>query len=193
MKKTIYLFILGIIILNTSLAYAVPPPCNEETLLNSSEFAIEGYVMNIECGNSFDSGVYKSDKEDFKPELVAKCVADIVVTKNLKGEYNHGDTVKISFTKLIRRPEADGTQIFKIPGAPKKDFKLKTKIRYYDSDTCPYSNSQELEADFNEIEKILQTEKLLPEKKGNNYLYYTIPLGAIAFLIIIYRLLKIKK
>jgi hypothetical protein len=138
------LFIIGLISLSMSSAYAVPPPCSQDQLLESSDYAIEGYVINVECGEAYDSKecMPHSESKEFKPELVSNCVATVDVTKSLKGNYHTGDNVKISFVELIEGCK-DGSHI--IPGSPKKGFKLNSKIRYYNSASCAYSNLKEIE------------------------------------------------
>lgn len=49
-NKLFSAFIILLIFLNINLAYAVPPPCSEEELLKTSDYAIEGYVTKVECG-----------------------------------------------------------------------------------------------------------------------------------------------
>jgi len=146
-----------------NLAYALPPPCSEKELLETSDWAIEGYVVNVKCGGAYDSGECRPFPEDmkftrvdeegnmievprpeFKPELVSDCIATIRVTKVLKGDYNVGDEVKISFVKLIQQCEG-GQHI--PPGSPKKNFRLNSKIRYYNTNQlpCAYWNFEEIE------------------------------------------------
>src|ERR1700751_1080962 len=91
------LFIIGLISLSMGSAYAVPPPCSQNQLLESSNYAIEGYVINVECGEAYDSKecIPHSESKRFKPELVSNCVAIVNVTKGLKGNHHTGDKVKI--------------------------------------------------------------------------------------------------
>jgi hypothetical protein len=151
------------IILIASFVVAVPVPCSQEDLLNTSNYAIEGVVTGTFCGTPYDSRECIPFPEDvkcasiadngsiidvpclrgeFQPELVSNCIATIKVTKNLKGNYNKGIYVDIPFLELVQESE-NGTCA--IPGSPKLHFEGDSKIRYYDSSSCKWSNFEELE------------------------------------------------
>src|ERR671924_1791375 len=91
--------IIGLIFLNVNSAYSIPRPCTQEELLKTSHYAIEGYVVSVECQEAYDSEECKpqSESREFKPELVSNCIATIEVSKSLKGNYNVGDKLKIPF------------------------------------------------------------------------------------------------
>jgi hypothetical protein len=56
MKNKLFItFVIEPILFSTSLAYTVPPSCSEKELLETSDCAIEGYVINMECGEAHDS------------------------------------------------------------------------------------------------------------------------------------------
>ncbi|MDK2908122.1 MAG: hypothetical protein PWQ87_580 [Candidatus Woesearchaeota archaeon] len=155
--------ILGILLIINSV-YAVPKPCGEEKLLNTSDFAIEGYVINIECGEPYDSGQcfpFPGESSEFKSELVSKCIATVEVTKNLKGEYDIGEKVNISFIKEVQDCK---NGIENIPGVPLNDFKLNSKIRYYHSTSCRFSNYE-----------VIEWPNQKPEVEENNRLNFLIP------------------
>lgn len=142
-KITISL-IFAIISISLSQSHAVPPPCSPEELLQSSDYAIEGTVTKIECGEPYDSGECKPSGEasgGFSPELVAECTATVKVTKNLKGGYEAGSEAPVPFLKIARECE-NGVHI--IPGSPTKNVIEKTNIRYYDSTLCRYWNLEQL-------------------------------------------------
>jgi hypothetical protein len=124
--------------------HAVPPPCSQQELLNSSDYAIEGTVMKIECGKPYDSGECRPANEgssDYMPEIVSKCAADVKVEKNIKGKYGPGDTAPVPFLKVVEECR-NGSHI--IPGSPKADLKENTDVRYYNSGLCRYSNLETL-------------------------------------------------
>ncbi|MBN1421006.1 MAG: MBL fold metallo-hydrolase [Planctomycetes bacterium] len=126
------------------LVLAVPPPCSEEELLDTCRYAIEGYVVRVDLGAARDSGEclpLSAGDPSYRPELVADGAAEVLVTATIAGEYAPGDRVTIPFLKLVRFCE-NGDPL--IPGSPKKDFRLHSKVRYYDSDACAYSNFEEL-------------------------------------------------
>jgi 7,8-dihydropterin-6-yl-methyl-4-(beta-D-ribofuranosyl)aminobenzene 5'-phosphate synthase len=134
-------------------APAVPPPCSEEELLASSDYAIEGYVIGVRCGEPYDSGEcapWIPAGGGFQPELVADCTATVRVTRVLKGGrdaggHDVGDEVEIPFLKLVQACEGGDPMV---PGSPKKDFRLNSRVRYFHSTACAYSNFSELEAPF---------------------------------------------
>lgn len=121
-------------------AYAVPPPCTPEELLKSSDYAVEGTVTKIECGEPYDSEECKpldGAPGDFVPELVAKCTATVKVTKNIKGGYEAGSEAPVPFLKIAQKCE-NGSHI--IPGSPAQDLTENENIKYYNSELCRYWN-----------------------------------------------------
>ncbi|HVY54184.1 MAG TPA: hypothetical protein VHC46_00345 [Thermodesulfobacteriota bacterium] len=123
---------------------AVPPPCSEKELLESSDYAVEGTVVKIECGVPYDSGECRPREDNaagYKPETVSKCTASVKVKTNIKGKYAPGDTAPVPFLKVVQSCE-NGSHI--IPGSPKADLKENTEIRYYSSGLCRYSNLETL-------------------------------------------------
>ncbi len=142
--KIIILLIFVLFAIRAGRAGAVPPPCSPEELLNSSEYAVEGTVIRIECGKPYDSGECRasSDNQDnFIPELVSKCRAAVKVTKNIKGKYGTGDEAPVPFLKVVQDCK-NGSHI--IPGSPKADLTENTDIRYYSSELCRYWNLETL-------------------------------------------------
>ena len=124
--------------------YAIPPPCSREELLDSSEYAVEGVVVKIECGMPYDSGecrAYDQSSSAFQPEMVSKCTATVKVAKNIKGKYAPGDLAPVPFLKVVEDCK-NGSHI--IPGSPKADLKENTDVRYYNSALCRYSNMETL-------------------------------------------------
>jgi 7,8-dihydropterin-6-yl-methyl-4-(beta-D-ribofuranosyl)aminobenzene 5'-phosphate synthase len=129
-------------------AFAVPPPCTEEELLSTSDFAIEGYVVDVECSEPHDTGECTADPPvpaDFLPELASDCTATVKVTLSLKGDHAPGEEVAIPFLELVRDC-VDAPHI--VPGTPKNDFRLNSKVRYFNSPSCAWSNFFELETPF---------------------------------------------
>lgn len=125
---------------------AIPPPCSEGELLDSSDYAIEGTVSVVECGKPYDSGECRPQPDsgaEFKPELVSKCTANVLVTKSIKGEYKEGAAAPVPFLKVTQSCE-NGSHI--IPGSPKANLAENMRIRYCDSQTCRYSNLRLLPA-----------------------------------------------
>ncbi|GJM15693.1 MAG: hypothetical protein DHS20C13_10200 [Thermodesulfobacteriota bacterium] len=122
-----------------NLCYAIPAPCTQEQLLESSDFAIEGTVTKVECGEPYESKQCsaKDGIEGFVPELVAKCKATVKVSDNIKGKYNKGDEVVIPYLQLVQQCE-NGTHM--IPGSPLKVFVPNSVIKYYNSEQCKYWN-----------------------------------------------------
>jgi 7,8-dihydropterin-6-yl-methyl-4-(beta-D-ribofuranosyl)aminobenzene 5'-phosphate synthase len=125
-----------------------PQPCSEGEILESSDLALEGYVRGVECGAPYESGdcvpLAPGDAE-FQPELVADCYARIRVTSVLKGEHQVGEDVEVPFLKQIRSCE-HGVSV--VPGSPKRDVRLNSKIRYYDSTDCRFWSLAEIEEPF---------------------------------------------
>lgn len=125
---------------------AVPPPCSGEQLLDSSDYAIEGTVVKIECGKPYDSGECRPEADNaagFIPETVSKCTATVKVITSLKGKYAAGDLAPVPYLKVIEAC-VNGSHI--IPGSPKADLRENTDIRYYNSGLCRYSNLETLGA-----------------------------------------------
>jgi len=132
---------------------AIPPPCSREDLLNSSDYAVEGTVVKIECGKPYDSEECRPSDEgaaDFIPETVSKCNATVKVEKNIKGKYGPGDLAPVPFLKVVQECK-NGSHI--IPGSPKADLKENTDVRFYDSGLCRYSNLETLTPSAPEPEK----------------------------------------
>ncbi len=142
-KITISL-IFAIISISLHQAHALPPPCSPEELLGSSDYAVEGTVIKVECGEPYDSGECKPSREpsgEFIPEMVAECTATVKVTKNIKGSYEAGSEAPVPFLKIVQECK-NGDHI--IPGSPTKNLTENTNIRYYHSELCRYSNLEQL-------------------------------------------------
>ena len=122
---------------------AIPRPCSEEELVESSDYAVEGTVAKVECGEAHDSGECRSldGEPGFKPETVAKCTATLSVTESIKGDYAPGSEAPVPFLKVVS-PCENGSHI--IPGSPKADLAVSLRVRYYNSGTCGYSNLEVL-------------------------------------------------
>lgn len=123
-----------------NLCHALPAPCTQEELLESSNFAIEGTVTKVECEAPYDSNECTPDakkKDTFVPELQAKCNATVKVNENIKGKYNKGDEAIIPYIQLVQTCE-NGTRL--IPGSPVKNFVPNSVIKYYESEQCKYWN-----------------------------------------------------
>lgn len=136
--------IFAVISISLSKSQAVPPPCSPEELLSSSDYAIEGTVIKVECGTPYDSGECKPSREssgDFAPELVAECTATVKVTKNIKGGYEAGSEAPVPFLKRMQECK-NGDHM--IPGSPVKNVIENTDIRYYNSKLCRYWNLEQL-------------------------------------------------
>ncbi len=125
------------------ISWAIPRPCSEEELVKSSDYAIQGTVTKIECGEARDSGECRplDDEAGFKPEMVAECTAIVSVAKNIKGDYDPGSEAPAPFLKVVT-PCENGSHI--IPGSPKADLAKGVTVRYYNSGTCRYSNLEVL-------------------------------------------------
>lgn len=124
---------------------AVPPPCTEQELLLTSDFAVEGEVVDVSCWAPRDPGEctqIPNAPEGFQTLLVSDCMARLRVTRSLKGPYVPGDEVEVPFLKVVQEC-LNGIPM--IPGAPKKDFRLYSKVRYFNSVVCRYSSLFELE------------------------------------------------
>jgi hypothetical protein len=152
-NKILILLIFTVLAISAGRTNAVPPPCSSEELLNSSEYAVEGTVVKIECGKPYDSeecGPSSKNSDNSKLELISKCMATVKVEKNLKGKYGPGDDAPLPFLKVVRDCE-NGSHI--IPGSPKADLAENTDIRYYSSELCRYSNLKILTPSAPEPEK----------------------------------------
>jgi len=128
--------------LNT--AYALPPPCTPEQLIDTSEYAVEGRVLKVVCGEPYDSNECKpesGEKGVFEAELFSNCAAKLKITKNLKGVHQAGEKVQIPFVRVARACKG-GTHI--IPGSPTSDLTPDTYIRYYESELCKYWNIEQI-------------------------------------------------
>ena len=180
-KKILWTVIISGLFLLAGRVGALPAPCSSEDLLNSSEYAVEGIVMDSKCESTYDSKecspldesikcvdhfdehgnsiTIPCPAENFQPRLVADCVATVKVTKNLKGKYKEGDKVKIPFKKLVQDNKG-GDCI--IPGSPTKDFRKGAKIEYYNSDDCKYDNFLEINSPMdkpNDIDNVATNSK----------------------------------
>jgi hypothetical protein len=65
----------------------------------------------------------------------------VEVTKSLKGDYALGSEAPLPFLKVVSACE-NGSHI--IPGSPKADLAVDSMVRYYNSETCRYSNLEAL-------------------------------------------------
>jgi hypothetical protein len=143
-NKLIISLILALISITVNRAYAIPPPCSEEELLNSSDYAVEGTVISVDCGEPYDSEECRPDYTaagEFIPETVSKCTATVNVTRSMKGKYEAGESAPVPFLKVVRECK-NGTHI--IPGSPTADLASGMSIRYYNSEICRYSNIEVL-------------------------------------------------
>ncbi|MEW6145230.1 MAG: hypothetical protein AB1598_09455 [Thermodesulfobacteriota bacterium] len=143
-NKIIIPLIFTVFALTGASVRAVPPPCSEEELLNGSDYAVEGTVLKIECGNPYDSGECRPADESssgYTPETVSKCTAAVKVEKSIKGKYGTGDLAPVPFLKVVEECR-NGSHI--IPGGPKADLKENMYVRYYNSGLCRYSNLETL-------------------------------------------------
>jgi len=122
-----------------NLCFALPAPCTQEELLQSSDFAIVGTVTKVECGAPYESKecTAKDGNSSFVPEMIANCTATVKVSENIKGKYNKGDEAPVPYVQLVQRCE-NGTHM--IPGSPVKNFIPNSVIKYYNSEQCKYWN-----------------------------------------------------
>ena len=132
-NKLIIPAILVATLLIPSISLALPAPCTQQELEESSDFAVEGTVTKIECGESYESNQCKAKdgSNDFVPELLAKCTATVVVTESIKGQYKKGDEAIIPYLQLVQSCE-NGEQM--LPGSPVKNFVPNSVIKYYNSE-----------------------------------------------------------
>ena len=129
--------------LNT--AGALPPPCSQEELLETSEFAVEGEVTKVVCGKPYDSNECSPEEgkeAGFEPELFSNCAATVLISKNLKGTHEEGTKVVIPYVRVAKECK-DGNSI--IPGSPTNELSTGDRIKYYKSQQCRYWNIQKLE------------------------------------------------
>lgn len=138
--------ILLAISLSLNTAGALPPPCSQEELLNTSEYAVEGEVLKLVCGEPYDSNEctpVEGNEAGFEPELFSNCAATLLITENLKGKHNAGTKVVIPYVRVAKECKG-GTHI--IPGSPTNELSVGERIKYYKSEQCRYWNIEELEA-----------------------------------------------
>lgn len=135
--------ILIAILLAPSIGMALPAPCTQDELLESSDFAIEGTVTKIECGEPYESNQCKAKEgaSNFVPELLAKCTATVRVTESIKGQFNKGDEAIIPYLQLVQSCEG-GEQM--LPGSPVKNFVPNSLIKYYNSEQCKFWNYSQI-------------------------------------------------
>jgi 7,8-dihydropterin-6-yl-methyl-4-(beta-D-ribofuranosyl)aminobenzene 5'-phosphate synthase len=125
---------------------AVPPPCTEEELLATSTLAIDGYVLGVTCGDPYDSEeCLDPGGVDYEPELVADCTAVVEVVRVFVGDAVPGDRIDVPFLKLVV-PCEGGIPLE--PGLPKADIRENSRIRWFDSPSCAWSNLFEDESPF---------------------------------------------
>ena len=123
------------------------PSCTEEDLLAASTVAFEGIVLDVACGAPYDSKECVADPAGtrFQPRLVADCTATVLVTRTLKGGAAPGAKEKVPFLQLYQ--ESRGA-ICAEPGKAKLDFRLDSRIRWYDAPACAPATLRELEPPF---------------------------------------------
>ena len=125
------------------ISLGLPAPCTQEELLNSSDFAVEGRVAKIECGEPYQSDECTAgDSGNFLPELLAKCTATVIVSENIKGEYKKGDEAEIPYLQRVQSCQ-NGNHI--IPGSPVKVFVPNSIVKYYNSEQCKYWNYTQIQ------------------------------------------------
>lgn len=137
--------ILLAISLSLNTAGALPPPCSPEELLNSSQYAVQGEVLKVYCGEPYNSNECRPDQENdtgFEPELYSNCSATIMIIDNLKGNHKAGTKVVIPYVRVAKQCSG-GTRI--IPGSPTYELVAGEQIKYYKSAKCRYWNIQELQ------------------------------------------------
>lgn len=136
--------ILLAISLGLNTAGALPPPCTQEELLQSSEFAVEGKVLRVVCGEPYDSEECRPEDDSkavFEPELFSNCAATLMITENLKGSRESGQKVVIPYVRVARECRG-GTSI--IPGSPTNELSVGMLIKYYKSEQCRYWNIEKI-------------------------------------------------
>ncbi len=139
-NKLIISLIFTVISISLDQSYAIPPHCSREDLLKSSDYAVQGTVVNVECGEPYDSGECKpadTISGDFTPETISKCSAEVKVTKNIKGTFDESTLAPVPFLKVVQVCK-NGSHI--IPGSSTSDLTPGMNIRYYNSKLCRYSN-----------------------------------------------------
>ncbi|MEM7008752.1 MAG: hypothetical protein AAF462_06395 [Thermodesulfobacteriota bacterium] len=125
------------------LSLALPAPCTQEELLQSSDFAVEGRVTKIECEAPYESKecTAKEGAQNFVPELLAACTATVEVSENIKGPYDKGESAEIKYLQLVQKCH-NGDHI--IPGSPVKNFVPNSVIKYFNSEQCKYWNYSQI-------------------------------------------------
>lgn len=138
-KNIIVSAFLSIAFILPNISFALPAPCSQQELLQSSDFAVEGRVTKVQCDAPYESNECSATDEavDFIPELLAKCRATVKISKNIKGKHKKGDEAIIPYLQLVQKCE-NGTHI--IPGSPVKNFVPNSVIKYYNSEQCKYWN-----------------------------------------------------
>ena len=139
------------LILSLQMVFAVPVPCTEQELMDSSTFVIEGIVVDNECGEAYDANQciplpenMLLPGETFSPMLFADCIVTIRVTESLKGDYRAGDEVQIPYFNQV----TDGSGCDPIiPGPPRNNFEnaINDKFRYYESYSCRFESFELIE------------------------------------------------
>ena len=141
-KVTLIVLVLS---LSLNTAGALPPPCSQDELLDTSEYAVEGAVTKVVCTKPYDSNECKTGEDAkavFEPELFSNCAATLLVTKNLKGSHEAGEKVVIPYVRVARACQG-GTHI--IPGSPTNELSIGSEIKYYKSEKCRYWNIEKVE------------------------------------------------
>ncbi len=140
-------FLIALVFSLFSLINAAIPPCSQQEFIDSSDYVVEGYVVNLSCGEPFNYGICEpfSGQIDFKYGRIAHCEAEIEVTKNLKGNYNIGDKVTISFSERVDYCNgSDGMQPGYVGPVDHSvidlDLQMGSYLRYYDSEACTQRN-----------------------------------------------------
>ena len=144
-RKIKAILILLVLSLSLNTAGALPPPCTPEELLDTSEYAVEGKVVKVVCGEPYDSNECKPEADEkggFEPELFSNCAATLLVSKNLKGSHEAGEKVVIPYVRVARACRG-GTHI--LPGSPTRELSVGSDIRYYKSEQCRYWNIERIE------------------------------------------------
>ena len=137
--------ILLVISLSLNTAGALPPPCSPEELLETSEYAVEGEVTKVVCGQPYDSKECKPEEgkeSDYEPELFSNCSATILISKNLKGSHEAGQKVVIPYVRVARECKGGAHML---PGSPTYELTVGSHIKYYKSKQCRYWNIEKLE------------------------------------------------
>jgi hypothetical protein len=125
MKNYFYIFLfIGLFFLYIYTAQALPAPCSGEKLIETSDFALEGFIIDTKCSEPRETKDCPANKNT--AETVADCTASIKVTKWLKGGGQENETT-INYQKLIIGcEESNYEEIY-------KNFEPNAKIEYYHS------------------------------------------------------------